>query len=596
MAFTQQNEKDGYLFFAVAFNAVPGKVYAAQVVQAYEAGMTTQQIVNEFTTKAAFTNTYATTLTNSEFAQAFVANVTKGLTTPIAASVLTTAIADIEAALAAGLTRGDVVYNVISNLSLKSTADLEWGPLVTMLDNKVTVAEALTEGEYALNTTDAGALTAPLASVTNDPATVEAAIKAGGELKVILEKAVAAQKAVETYADGLGLLDANGDAITGSVAVETELGARLDKAVSEAGVGANYAAYAAKTATQQSQDIAAAKTNASNGVVLAQDALTKANADVAAVPTLQKAGADWDAAVKASTAATKAADLAQVEIGNQVNVYNVGKADAAKVSFSGGAYVLDANGTPKTVIKAKTDGSGTFEFDATVTAELKTALTPLLTAVNNDVAADKAAASAATAATQAEAAVDALDNGNAGSAKALLAAVTSAKTNLESAQKAVTDLNTDLADLAKYEANQKQLDTLQKAQSDAAQKLVDAGYTNDSLDGSATNVGATKAVFLLDAANVNTTIAAFTSDDHIYVGSTYSVNASADLTKGNNSALEVFFKANGSDTDVYIEQKAFGSSVTGAANGVTGDIIKVTLTGVAADKVVLKDGLITVAA
>ena len=599
MAFTQQNEKDGYLFFAIAFNAVPGKTYAAQVVAAYESGMTTQQIVNEFTTKTAFTDIYGANLSNADFAQSFVTNVTAGLNTPIASAVQAQAIADIVAALDAGLSIGDVIFNVITNISNKSTADAEWGPLVQMLANKVAVAEALTEGEYALDTTDAGALQGPLALVSEDYATVADAIAKGGALKALLANALAADKAVEDYADGLGLLDNNDDPITGSAAVETELGDRLDDAVADAGLpSGTYAVFAAKTATQQSQEIATAKTNAANQVALDQDALTAANANVAKVATLAKKGADWQAAVEATKAADKAAALSEVEVGNQVNVFNVGKTVTTSVSIDGDdEFVINS----VKVITLKADG--TFEFSAAATTAQKTALAAVLKAANDDVAADKAAAAALAAENDAEAAVDALDAAAntavpGSTAQGLLGAVTTAKTDLEASQKAVTDLDAALADLTAYAAQLKQLDSLQEAATKAGDKLVDAGYTLEDLDGTAVAVGATKAIFLLAADSVTgtSTTGAFESGDGIYVGSGYTLNTTADLTKGNNSALEVFFKTNGANTDVYIEQKAFGSGVAGAANGVNGDIIKVTITGVTADKLVFQDGLITVAA
>lgn len=616
MAFTQQNEKDGYLFFAIAFNAVPGKTYAAQVVQAYEAGMTTQQIVNEFTTKTAFTDIYGADLSNADFAQSFVVNVTAGLVTPIAASVQAKAIADIEAALDAGLSIGDVIFNVITNISNKSTADSEWGPLVQMLANKVAVAEALTEGEYALDTTDAGALQGPLALVTEDYDTVADAIAQGSALKALLANALAADKAEADYAESLGLVFtaddtpivgyAADDEVTDPADAATLLENRLDTIVDDADLAVDYAAYKALSATQKSQAIAAAKTDAANNIALAKDDLATANTNVAKVATLAKKGADLAAADAALLAAQKAAVQAEGEVTNQVSVYNVGKTGAAVLTETADEFFLDATGANTKVIELV---SGKYAFVSGTSAENQTALKSVLDAANASLLADKAEDDATTAQANADAAVVALDTaaGGAGQAKALLLAADTAKKALTAAEKASSDLDKGLADLATYSAELTKLADLKEAVDDAADKLDAAGYQSVTLAGGSIDVNAAtgtaadkdKVLLLVSAAtNADTDLINFKSDDHIYVGSGYTVNATGDLTKGSNSALEVFFKTNaaGTETDIYIEQKAFGSSVAGAADGKLGDIIKITLTGVTADKLVFQDGMISVAA
>lgn len=597
MAFTEQNAKDGYLFFAIAFNAVPGKTYAAQVVQAYEAGMTTQQIVNEFSTKSTFTDIYGADLSNTDFAQAFVANVVNGLTVSLDAAVLAAAEADVVAALEAGLSRGDVIYNVIQNLSSKSVADAEWGPLVQMLQNKVAVAQALTEGEYALDTTDAGALQAPMALVTEEYTSVADAIAQGGALKALLESALAAQKAEEDYADGLGLLDPAGDAITGSVDVGAELVVLGDAAAAATAIAAypTLAAFTAATATAQGIEIAAAKTAAANAVTLAKDGVAAANTAVNAIATLAAKGKALVAATAVQTAAVNTAAQAVVDETAAIATYNVGKGADTLASTATG---YDIAGSGSDVIKENTTTLA-FEFTAAATPAQKTALAGVLTALNATVAADKAVTAANDKVTAAQAAVTALDTaaGGVGDAQALLDDVTAANTALTNANEAVTDLETALSDLTSIAAQQKQLIDLGDKATAAETKLTLAGFELLDLDGVATAFTADKDVVLVTSASINTVVTgAFAADDTIYLGSGYTLNATGDLAKGSDSTLEVFFKANGADTDVYVEQKAFGSSVAGAAGGVTGDIIKLTLTGVAADKLVFVDGMITVAA
>lgn len=598
MAFTQQNEKDGYLFFAIAFNAVPGKTYAAQVVEAYNAGLTTQQIVNNYTSKPAFEDIYGADLSNADFAQAFVANVTAGLTAPLDPAVLNKAIADVTAALDAGLSKGDVITNVITNITNKSVADAEWGPLVQMLANKVAVAKALTEGEYAIDTEDVGALQAPLAVVTEEFDSVQDGINEGASLKVLLANALTAAQAVETYADGLGLKDSAGDPITGSADVEDELEARLEDAAQDA-LGVSYSTYDGMSATAKAQAIAAAKTDAANNIALAKEDLDTANAEVNKVATLAKKGAGWDAAIAATQAAQKAFALAQIDAGKQFVDYNFGKAPAAQLVddvIANGDFKIDG----KSVINVKAGGS--FEFDADATAEQQAGLKAFLDALNASAAAKKAADAAADKEAAAKAAVDALDvaaGGAAGSgaAEALLGAAKTAKENLAAEQKDSADLDKALSDLSTYEAELNKLADLQKAAADADQKLIDAGFTKVDLDGTPVTLDAAKKeLAIFDKDSVDTVLSAgFSSNDHIYVGSDYVLNASVtkdtDLSKGDASKLEVFFVETSTGTDVYIEHKAFGSNASGSD-----DIAKITLTGVSADKLVLKDGMITVAA
>ncbi len=618
MAFTQQNEKDGYLFFAIAFNAVPGKTYAAQVVAAYESGMTTQQIVNEFTTKPAFLASYPNTLSHSDFAQAFVSNVTAKADVPAAAK--TQAIADITAALDAGLSIGDVIFNVITNISSKTVADAEWGTLVQLLNNKVAVAEALTEGQFALDTTDAGALQAPLAKVDTTLQSVQDAIAQGGALKGLLALSEAAVKAQTEYSAGLGLTFADtdaplgtykaGDAVTKVADVTDLVGARADAAAQKA-FGTSFATYNSKTATEKTQAIASVKTSASNDLALKKDALTTANSNVAKVNTLAKKGADLAAADAALLSAQKAQVIAAGEVTSQTNAYNVGKDDADKVSKGAGSEFFIGADTNVPGTKVIELVNGKYAFVTGTAAAVQTALKSVLDAANASVAADKALADATTAQQTADTAVTQLDTAAneavpGATAKSLLAAVTKAKTDVSTAEKNVADLDKAVADLSTYGAEITKLGDLSKAVSDASTKLDEAGYSKVTLDGTVggidldtgTGIKAKALLIVSDATNGATTITHFKADDHIVVGSGYTVNTTGDVTKGNNSVLEVFAKTNaaGTATDVYIEQKAFGSSVADAANGKLGDIVKITLTGVTADKLAFADGMITLAA
>ena len=133
---------DLYQFFAVAFGAAPGTVYMGQLLDAANAGMSTKDIVNVFTTKDQFTSVYPLTLTNVEFATRLSANVI-GLSATDQAKQ--NAVNDIVSALAAGWTRGDVIFAVFNNLANKSPTDQEWGGTSTKMKNQVVYAKYYTE-------------------------------------------------------------------------------------------------------------------------------------------------------------------------------------------------------------------------------------------------------------------------------------------------------------------------------------------------------------------------------------------------------------------------------------------------------------------
>lgn len=91
------------------------------------------------------------------------------------------------------------------------------------------------------------------------------------------------------------------------------------------------------------------------------------------------------------------------------------------------------------------------------------------------------------------------------------------------------------------------------------------------------------------AGTTDATIALFglQGNDSLYIGSKYAFGGT-DITKGNDSVLEVFFVANATGgTDVKLETKVFGSNSSDAE-------ITITLTGVSVDHVHLANGIITV--
>jgi hypothetical protein len=91
------------------------------------------------------------------------------------------------------------------------------------------------------------------------------------------------------------------------------------------------------------------------------------------------------------------------------------------------------------------------------------------------------------------------------------------------------------------------------------------------------------------AGKSDATIALFglQGSDALYIGSQFTLNTTGDLAKGNDAALEAFIVADGTNTKIVLETKAFSSNSSDAE-------ITITLTGVDATKVHLNNGIITV--
>ncbi len=163
MSMTTAQQLEAYRFFSIAFNAAPGVEYMNQIADAYNAGMTTKEIVNVYTTKPQFTSVYPNFFTAAQFADKLIENVVGDSATSEAKAE---AKADVEAALAAGWSRGDVIYQIFTNLANKSADDADWAGTAKQLANKVAVAQYVTEVQM-LNTTDLATLASVLASVTD---------------------------------------------------------------------------------------------------------------------------------------------------------------------------------------------------------------------------------------------------------------------------------------------------------------------------------------------------------------------------------------------------------------------------------------------
>jgi len=148
--FDATRQLEMYRFFLVAFDAAPGQTYWGQLKEAVEAGLSTRDIVNIFTTKEAFQSVYPDSLSNQDFALRLVESVVKKSASSSAKSL---AVAEVVSALGTGMSRGDVIYNVFGNLAARPTDPTAPGYNATdpylgvakQLANKVAVAEYYTE-------------------------------------------------------------------------------------------------------------------------------------------------------------------------------------------------------------------------------------------------------------------------------------------------------------------------------------------------------------------------------------------------------------------------------------------------------------------
>ncbi len=161
--FTNATVDSLYHFFVVAFNAAPGKEYMNQLAQAYNYPLTVKEIVNIFTTKAQFTDTYPVSLSHQELATSLVANIVKNSAT---AQAKQEAISDIKGALDIGWTVGDMIFTVFGNLANKSLTDPTWGGTAQQFINETAVARYYTEVMGA-GGTDLPTLRSVIASVDN---------------------------------------------------------------------------------------------------------------------------------------------------------------------------------------------------------------------------------------------------------------------------------------------------------------------------------------------------------------------------------------------------------------------------------------------
>jgi hypothetical protein len=160
-----------YNFFVVAFSAAPGATYMGQLAEAYNYGLTVQEIVDIFTAKPQFTDTYPTTMTHQQLATALINNIVKSSASESVKAAGTNQIVE---ALDFGWTVGRTVYQVFGNLAAMSTTDASWGNTAKQFQNQLVVARYFTE-VMGNTSTDLAALRNVIARVdhNSDVSTVD---------------------------------------------------------------------------------------------------------------------------------------------------------------------------------------------------------------------------------------------------------------------------------------------------------------------------------------------------------------------------------------------------------------------------------------
>lgn len=185
MALTATDQRDIYKLMVGMFNAAPGVDVFGALADIINSGATLDQIYEALSVNPIFTGQdfdYTSGSTEQQFASQFVETLIGDTATQENKDALADAIAGLLDADI--ITRGQAMKLVIDLLDDIDPSDPDWGAAAQQFDNKITVAIDFTENQNGTADSLEG-LQLPLAGVTDDPATVDAAIAgnagAGGQ-------------------------------------------------------------------------------------------------------------------------------------------------------------------------------------------------------------------------------------------------------------------------------------------------------------------------------------------------------------------------------------------------------------------------------
>jgi hypothetical protein len=170
----------------------------------------------------------------------------------------------------------------------------------------------------------------------------------------------------------------------------------------------------------------------------------------------------------------------------------------------------------------------------------------------------------------------------------LIAELAPAEAGVETAQEKIDALTDAVADLKDAQKLVTDLGDLNKAIAAAE----DAFTENDlelpvTLDSPTHDATEGSDIFVIGSDDSIITGFGLEGDDMLYVGSKYTLNMGDIEEDGNDSVLEMFLVQNGSDTEVTLEGKVFGSNSSDEEQ-------TITLVGVSVEDVKFDNGLITV--
>lgn len=590
----------------------------------YDAAVTRQNtLTNKADVGVSFANTFGASSNLSASTDASSINVTNDAAYKAGAAAIASVTADKSTADAAKAAIADAAKtaNPVSSLSgnlanagtglklaayqsaLKTESDLATSIVKTAVANSVagiTTTTDVTDANLKAAVTAAqNELLADQQNVNNTQATLDNNRLAKSDADVA-KAAAAAQTEVSSVASALlnangGLVSGTGVAADGTVTIGTVSGSpaandgkitadqvtALNKLIGALGLvdgsGKAYAVTSTSTQTQVNTIFAASKTDLANDIALGQAQATLANANKALAADVAANGTDAKLASDLAAIITKLTAVSDSKF--YINT-------TTKAEPTGDVYVAykayqqsQTDATIKNLLAKAAVDTG----DTTSNATLKVQYANEVSLVNTRTGLETSATTAATNATTKASAIPEIAAQNTRNAE--IKAVADAKDEVTKDQALVSTLTKAQSDFS----------TAEKAVADAKTALgTDVTVTNVTSATSGSVVGNTdKAdifVFNVDSANKigSFNIALDNSIDKLFIGKDYVQGA--DITKGNNSALEFFVKDVNGNAVVSVETSAFGSSAA------TPEVIQITLTGHSAADVSFASGFITTSA
>jgi len=197
MAITSAVRLDIIQLAVITNNAAPGTTLLAELVALSEAGSTLTQIADTLVAKSAFTATYPTYQTSTEFGTEWIAN----LLPEASAALQAECVIIVEGHINGGGSIASLMVDVQAFMAAASTTDAVLGTHISNFDNKVTVA---TYHTVTLELADTSA--SVLTGVTSTASTVTTAKAAADLIKTPAAAAqtIALTTAVDASAGGAG--------------------------------------------------------------------------------------------------------------------------------------------------------------------------------------------------------------------------------------------------------------------------------------------------------------------------------------------------------------------------------------------------------